>query len=194
MDLTKKPGARAAFTLIELLVVITIIAILMAILFPAFKGVQDQAKRTQAKNDVTQIVTAVNAYFTEYGKYPVPSGINTGEEDFTYDSGNSNKTLMQILIAQDAGENPKAIVFMQPAPAKTQGRYGLQEDNTLLDNWGNQYYIRIDVNYNNVVRDPVDDSKLITNGVLAWSAGLDGQHQYNAPSAPVNEDNVWSFK
>ena len=70
MDLTKKPGARAAFTLIELLVVITIIAILMGLLFPAFKGVQDQAKRTQAKNDVTQIVTAVNAFYTEYGQYP----------------------------------------------------------------------------------------------------------------------------
>ena len=58
------------FTLIELLVVITVIAILMALLFPAFKGVQDQAKRTQAKNDLTQIVTAVNAFYTEYGKYP----------------------------------------------------------------------------------------------------------------------------
>src|SRR5467141_864193 len=60
-----------AFTLIELLVVITIIVILMGLLFPAFRGVQDQAKKTQAKNDLTQIVTAVNAYYTEYGKYPV---------------------------------------------------------------------------------------------------------------------------
>ena len=59
------------FTLIELLIVIAIIAILVGLLFPAFKGVQDQAKRTQAKNDLTQIVTAVNAYYTEYGKYPV---------------------------------------------------------------------------------------------------------------------------
>jgi hypothetical protein len=33
--------------------------------------VQDQAKRTQAKNDLTQIVTAVNAFYTEYGKYPL---------------------------------------------------------------------------------------------------------------------------
>src|SRR5205814_6419295 len=60
-----------AFTLIELLVVIAIIAILIGLLFPAFRAVQDQAKRTQAKNDLTQIVTAVNAYYTEYGKYPL---------------------------------------------------------------------------------------------------------------------------
>ena len=59
------------FTLIELLIVIGIIAILIGLLFPAFKGVQDQARRTQAKNDLTQIVTAVNAFYTEYGKYPI---------------------------------------------------------------------------------------------------------------------------
>src|SRR5213079_369689 len=60
-----------AFTLIELLVVIAIIAILIGLLFPAFKAVQNQAKSTQAKNDLTQIVNAVNAFYTEYGKYPL---------------------------------------------------------------------------------------------------------------------------
>src|SRR6266478_7572310 len=62
--------SASGFTLIELLVVITLIIILMAMLFPAFRGVQNQAKKAQAKNDLTQIVTAVNAFYTEYGKYP----------------------------------------------------------------------------------------------------------------------------
>jgi prepilin-type N-terminal cleavage/methylation domain-containing protein len=72
-----------AFTLIELIVVIAIIAILIGLLFPAFRAVQDQAKRTQAKNDLTQIVNAVNAYYTDYGKYPVdvPAG-NTSDAYF----------------------------------------------------------------------------------------------------------------
>ena len=43
-----------AFTLIELLVVITVIVVLLGLLFPAFQGVQNQAKKTQAKNDLTQ--------------------------------------------------------------------------------------------------------------------------------------------
>src|SRR5437868_1556168 len=60
-----------AFTLIELLVVITIIVILMGLLFPVFRGVQDQARKTQAKNDTAQIVTAVTAFYTDYGKYPL---------------------------------------------------------------------------------------------------------------------------
>src|SRR6266404_4619131 len=59
-----------AFTLTELLVVITIIVVLLGLLFPAFQGVQNQAKKTQAKNDLAQIVTAVNAFYTEYGRYP----------------------------------------------------------------------------------------------------------------------------
>src|SRR6058998_4155253 len=63
--------SHRAFTLIELLVVIAIIAILIGLLFPAFSAVQNQAKKTQAKNDLTQIVNAVNAYYTEYGKYPL---------------------------------------------------------------------------------------------------------------------------
>src|SRR5947209_11382583 len=58
------------FTLIELLVVIAIIAVLLGLAFPVFQGVLDRAKKVQAKNDVTQIVTAVNAFYTEYGKYP----------------------------------------------------------------------------------------------------------------------------
>ena len=65
-----------AFTLIELLVVIAIIAILVGLLFPAFKAVQNQARSTQAKNDLTQIVNAVNAFYTDYGRYPVGAAAN----------------------------------------------------------------------------------------------------------------------
>src|SRR5437868_12967047 len=74
--LQRRHGQRAAFTLIELLVVIAIIAILIGLLFPAFRAVQDQAKRTQAKNDLTQIVNAVNAFYTDYGKYPIATNDN----------------------------------------------------------------------------------------------------------------------
>src|SRR6201997_1410100 len=85
----------AAFTLIELLVVIAIIAILVGLLFPAFKAVQNQARSTQAKNDLTQIVNAVNAFYTDYGKYPI-----SGTTDVTFGPGGSpatNETLFTEL-------------------------------------------------------------------------------------------------
>src|ERR1043166_6908161 len=74
-----------AFTLIELLVVIAIIAILIGLLFPAFRGAQNQAKKVQVKNDLTQIVTAVNAFYTEYGRYPVNTASNTNDAYFGTD-------------------------------------------------------------------------------------------------------------
>ncbi len=185
-----------AFTLIELLVVISIIIILMGLLFPAFKGVQDQAKRTQAKNDLSQLVTAVTAFYTEYGLYPIPSNLvgDNSQPDFTYDEGNSNATLMKILTGKDDVTNPKKIAFMQPSPARQQGAYGLQSDDRFFDPWGSQYRTRIDINYDNQVRDPVNDSNLLTLGVLAWSPGKDKIHVYNSPTDPANEDNVYSYK
>jgi len=86
---------RHAFTLIELLVVIAIIAVLIGLLFPAFRAVQDQAKKTQAKNDLTQIVNAVNAFYTDYGKYPI-----AGAADVTFGPGGNqatNETLLREL-------------------------------------------------------------------------------------------------
>src|SRR5437016_11394592 len=83
------------FTLIELLVVIAIIAILIGLLFPAFSAVQNQARRTQAKNDLTQIVNAVNAFYTEYGKYPIV----TADTIFSGTTGspNNNSDLLYSL-------------------------------------------------------------------------------------------------
>src|SRR5690242_1038091 len=100
-DKPQAQKSRKAFTLIELLVVITVIVILMALLFPAFRGVQDQAKRTQAKNDLTQIVTAVNAFYTEYGRYPVLSTIGANG---TYDASNNDQLFNVLRGTATSGE------------------------------------------------------------------------------------------
>src|SRR2546423_5952954 len=106
---------KNAFTLIELLVVITIIIILMGLLFPAFRGAQDQAKRAQAKNDLTQIVTAVNAFYTEYGKYPLKDSSQGSETSFTTDNSNLIYTLQAIASGDNANDalNPRKIPFIQ---------------------------------------------------------------------------------
>lgn len=88
-----------AFTLIELLVVIVIVAVLAGLAFPVFQSVQNSAKKTQAKNDVTQIVTAVNAFYTEYGKYPVATGSATN--DAFFGAGSDSVPSGASLIGQD---------------------------------------------------------------------------------------------
>ncbi|MBY0309453.1 MAG: type II secretion system GspH family protein [Phycisphaerales bacterium] len=59
-------GVRAAFTLIELLVTIAIIAVLMAILFPALSGARAAAKQTDCLNDMHNIALALNIYCNDF--------------------------------------------------------------------------------------------------------------------------------
>lgn len=169
MDVGKRSPAQAAFTLIELLVVIGVIAILMGLLFPAFRGVQDQAKRTQAKNDVTQIVTAVNAYYTEYGKMPIDAskqGYDTllGDPGGTYDNHLVFDALRAIADSdwnQSNTLNPKQVVFFSGnaaknathptsgfAPQDTTNTSGVAiKQNAFVDPWGNEYLVAVDGDY-----------------------------------------------
>jgi|ERR1041385_3805063 prepilin-type N-terminal cleavage/methylation domain-containing protein len=169
-----------AFTLIELLVVIVIIAVLMGIAFPVFSTIQNQARKTQAKNDVTQIVTAVNAYYTEYGKYPIPSTA-TGDGYTVGDGTTSSKAVFDALRGLDLTLNPRQIIFISPAEDKTQaspkGKMG--SDDQFHDPWTSPYSIRIDADYNNQVPNPYTGTggagpDPLRQGVIAWSLGKNG--------------------
>jgi prepilin-type N-terminal cleavage/methylation domain-containing protein len=175
-----------AFTLIELLVVIAIIAILVGLLFPAFKAVQNQARSTQAKNDLTQIVNAVNAFYTDYGKYPLAI------DDSTI---SNNADLFYTLRAVSAGANlnnavnTRQIVFINPPNVKdtAKPRSGIGSDGQYYDPWGPTtgqaesgiYHLRIDGNYDNQITNPYTADTgagpgTLRIGVIAWSFGKDG--------------------
>ena len=61
-----KPG----FTLIELLVVVAIIAILVALLFPAVKQMIRATQKAQATIEAKQIASASRAYHNANGCWP----------------------------------------------------------------------------------------------------------------------------
>jgi len=181
---------KRAFTLIELLVVIAIIAILIGLLFPAFSAVQNQARQTQAKNDLTQIVNAVNAFYTDYGKYPI-----SGTSDVTFGPGGSpttNETLFTELrgctgptgsCPAAATINTRQIVFISPPDVKNaaspRSGIGTAAGNLgrYFDPWGSNYAIRIDGGYDSQVANPyalnAGATPNLTIGVIAWSLGKD---------------------
>jgi prepilin-type N-terminal cleavage/methylation domain-containing protein len=182
----RRIGKHASgFTLLELLVVIAIITVLAGLLYPAFQSVLNSAKKTQAKNDVNQIVTAVNAYYTEYGKYPT-----TSATDVTFST--NNNTLFDILRNMPGNaSNSRGIVFTDVPPAKdqTKPKSGIQTSTGVwYDPWGSAYNVAIDANYNVIVRAPsytdlvptyataTDGSSDVgvRTGVIAWSFGPNG--------------------
>ncbi len=184
-EMTKLEGRvtkedRKAFTLIELLVVIAIIAALLGLAFPVFQGVLDRAKKVQAKNDVTQIVTAVNAFYTEYGRYPTTA---TTDATATYGPGGStteNGGLFGELRATTIVLNTRQIVFISPPDAKNQTnpRSGIKTSTGgYYDPWGSEYAVALDADYNNQVANPYTSNAGATpnlqNGVIAWSLGKD---------------------
>ena len=200
---------RGGFTLVELLVVIAIIAILMALLFPAFTGVQDQTKRTQTKNDIAQIVTAVNAFYTEYGQYPCDAQTGNDGADFFADDDNANNTLFDILRGDPTNGNvqtynPKAIAFFQPTIANdlANPRSGIGGNGKLYDPWGSCYRVRMDNNYTGAVENPYSRNagfNPIRLGVIVWSIGkdLDGAKTATGggdKKTGINNDDVISWQ
>ena len=133
---------RSAFTLIELLIVIAIIGILMSLLFPAVNSAIDAARKTQAKNDVTQIATAVTAYETEYGRLP---DTNSAAQKI---SGDWLKALAGSNTV--SGLNPRQIVFIELQASK-KGKSGTNANGEFVDPWGTNYYAAFDDNYDNHV-------------------------------------------
>ena len=196
------PTDENGFTLIELLIVISIIVILMGLLFPAFKGVQDQAKRTQAKNDLTQIVTAVNAFYTEYGKYPTAAATDATA---TYGPGGStteNSGLFTELRATTSALNTRQIVFISPPDAKDQNspRSGIKSSTGgYYDPWGTEYAVALDANYDNQVTNPYGNNNgagadPIRQGAIAWSYGKDAKLGNNGDNKFTSSDDVISWQ
>lgn len=165
-----------AFTLIELLVVIAIIVVLMGLMFPVISSVRNAANKVSAANDASQIIVAVKAYYTEYGKYPLldpqanagPFGYDTvyGDPQGSY----PNYQLINVLRCppgwtdnQNASgpQNPRQIVYLdvKNAQSLSQPKSGIVsvavtspngdqlKPGTWVDPWGNQYAIFVDSNY-----------------------------------------------
>jgi len=61
---------KKGFTILELLIVIAVIAILVGIALPRFKGMKDEGNYAKAKGELRTIQTAVESIKIHTGSYP----------------------------------------------------------------------------------------------------------------------------
>ena len=157
MKIPRIHTTRSAFTLLELLVVISIIAVLASLSFPAITGVMVNARKAQARNDMSQIASAIKLYYTEYGKYPAGAA-TSGTTDTVFGTTTSdNKNIINILRYNGPtgqqpdpnNENPRQIKFIEPKVTDMKKACVNKANGNWYDPWGTQYLIFIDADYAN---------------------------------------------
>jgi prepilin-type N-terminal cleavage/methylation domain-containing protein len=186
MNLSSSSRTRStsAFTLIEMLVVISIIAGLAALAMPAISGAMKSAKKVKSQAALKDLVLGIKNYQVEYNRYPM-AGNSRSENPVETSEGSQ---ILDILLGDPDNStrmNPRKQAFIEPPMGKngiggligTDGSYGL------MDTYGNPYWIVMDMNYDNRIRNPDaqnQDSAVSTGapqnlpmGAIAYSLGED---------------------
>jgi prepilin-type N-terminal cleavage/methylation domain-containing protein len=105
-----KKNTTKGFTLIELMVVIAIIGLLSSIVLVSLKSARDKANTQKIRSDMKALITALEFYKTDTGKYPYEdtssgsqdgnymSGMSVNNSDFSYDGVPFLSTILQKYI------------------------------------------------------------------------------------------------
>ena len=152
-----------AFTLVELLVVIAVVGMLAAILLPVVTSAIKKAEKSRTQAEMISIVSAINAYASEYGV--MPAGSANGQNDQVYVGEWGSKkvnSIYNILRAIDITNNPKRIVFLEIPEKSMQGNCTIpghphtytSNEGYFLDPWGNPYAIVMDTSFDGQIGGP----------------------------------------
>jgi prepilin-type N-terminal cleavage/methylation domain-containing protein len=108
---------RAGFTLVEMLVVIAIIGILAAMLLPVLAAAKTNALKNKAKIEEQGLVTAIQGYDSDYGRFPVSTNAQNAANgvsgDFTYGTtGAANATFNQPTSDSINANNSEVVAIL----------------------------------------------------------------------------------
>jgi len=189
---------RRRFTMTHISVLLVIL-VLLGLMIPAIHG-PSRGIKTEALNDETQFVTAINAFYTDYGYYPCEKNNGDDSKDYFANGGPDEAKLLNILRANENDAsvtkfNPKHTIYLDVPMARDRDHpmSGIGPDGVWYDPWGNPYLVKIDSNYKGTVLNPYSANAGIPklpDGVIVWSLGPDGK---GATSATGNGDRNTGF-
>jgi len=122
---------RMGFTLIELLVVILVIGILMALLFPAVRSVQQSVFETSLTTEIVQLEAAVERFKDEFGFYP------SDFSEFVDANGNALGIDDPIVLPQFNGVTVRTRLKQMLAKISPSHNEDSGASPTPLENWWN---------------------------------------------------------
>ena len=141
---------RSGFTLVELLVTIGVIILLASLILTGLNVARARANSLRARNDINQIVTAWNAYLSDY-RIPPSDMTETGPE------------FARLMRGGNPQDNPRRLTYMD-----------FHEDSQgMVDPWGNRYQYAF-AGTDGVARPPHGN---IRAPVAVWSMGPDGSSE-----------------
>jgi len=107
------------FTLIELLIVVVIIGILAAIAIPQFASTKEKAFDAAAKSDLRNLMTAEEAYFSDYQLYTDVTVASGAAADLDSDGNPDFQASQQVDLAATAYTDGYQITATHASSSKT---------------------------------------------------------------------------
>jgi prepilin-type N-terminal cleavage/methylation domain-containing protein len=98
---------KKAFTLIELMIVMAVIAILMGLILPSFKGMKEEAQHSRVLGDLRTLQTALESYFIHHDNQYPPSGPNWQEALL-----NATPKILQKLLEDPFSSSKKPYTYV----------------------------------------------------------------------------------
>lgn len=178
----KKGLPTIVWVVIVQAVCVPVIGVLAVAGFAGCSAAIKKAKKVSALAAATELETAINQFYSEYGFLPDASKPSA---DRVFDTSSPDgQQLLSILMGTETSptpQNPKKLRFFIGRPG-TRGKSGLitlpSGLSELKDTWGNPYHVVIDGNYDEALTPPADSGKpapVRGHRVLIYSLGPDGK-------------------
>ena len=166
------------------MIIILLVLLVLSSLFPV-SHIGHAALRVMTRNEETQLIDAIQGYYAEYKKYPIPPSKQGGG---VVEFGADNYLLLDILRNRDGAKtgnplNPHGIIFLDVRYAleRDSPKGGVQTSTGIwFDAWGSPYHIAIDtsgkkeLNGKTPIPDFYSDVGPIQTDVIVWSYGKNG--------------------